>query len=92
MTDSNRFSSLAIFKRDADCYDVTNKGARVAALRSEFTEDPAGARTAIPGTWRIRWEHRDAKGDFIIPYEPLAKLRFNSAIEAFAFYVSQVLA
>jgi hypothetical protein len=63
---------LSISKRDADCYDVYHQPSRVpakpgekkvgthrvAAIRSEFTEDAQGRRTMIPGTWHIRWEHK----------------------------------
>ena len=85
-------SYLSIGKRDADCYDVYDGDSRVAALRSEFTEDENHERTAIPGTWRIRWEHRD-KNDRYAPQDPaISGLKFGSAHEAFAFYCGQVLA
>jgi len=87
-----KFSYLSITKRDADCYDVYDGDRRVAALRSEFTEDEKYERTAIPGTWRIRWEHRNAEDKFDIDFPAeIANLRFNSVYEAFGFYCGQVL-
>jgi hypothetical protein len=85
---------LSIFKRDADCYDITSDGGRVAALRAEFTEDAAGERTATPGTWRIRWENRTTDGlrSFAHDVPPAVEaLRFGTVHEAFAFYCGQVL-
>jgi hypothetical protein len=84
---------LSIFKRDADCYDVCSNGGRVAALRSDFTEHPTTrARTMIPGTWRIRWEHHDENGRFLRDTpEAIEKLKFGTVHEAFAFYCGQVL-
>lgn len=46
---------LSITKRGGDCYDVWDTKQRIAALRAEFTEEN-GVRTAVPRTWRIRWE------------------------------------
>lgn len=95
-----KFDHLSIGKRDADCYDVyfspragdDRHGGRVAALRAEFTQDAQGKRTAIPGTWHIRWEHRDADGKFDRDFpKDVEALRFGSVHEAFAFYVGQVL-
>ena len=88
---------LAISKRDADCYDVTDGQERVAALRADFTTDDKGNRTATPGTWRIRWEDsegraaRAARFAMIKIPDRLEELRFQSVQEAFAFYVGQVL-
>lgn len=87
-----RESGLSIWKRDADCYDVTTRAGRVAALRSDFTEDERGTRTAIPGTWRVRWEHHDADGHYIEQPQDIQGLHFASVYEAFAFYCGQVLA
>ncbi|UTC29730.1 hypothetical protein BAJUN_01000 [Bajunvirus bajun] len=100
-----KFHGLSIGKRDADCYDVYysgprigqegHPGGRVAALRSSFTEDEKGERTATPGTWIIRWEHRDPDTKYErfqkdIP-EAIESLRFESVHEAYAFYCSRVL-
>jgi len=75
---------LKIFKRDADCYDIVDDHGRVGGLRSEFTEDsPGGARTAIPGTWRIaHLKDRD---------ERFKGLTFASATEAYAAFCGQFL-
>ncbi len=100
-----KFDHLSIGKRDADCYDVYYQGgigntghpsARVAAIRSDFTTDETTkARTATPGTWIIRWEHRDPATGYErfskdIPKE-IEALTFNSVHEAFAFYCSRTL-
>lgn len=95
-----KFDHLSIGKRDADCYDVYFKpghgdkrpGGRVAALRSEYTQDAQGVRTAIPGTWGIRWEHHKDDGSYDRDFpKEIEALRFGSVHEAFAFYVGQVL-
>lgn len=99
---------LSISKRDADCYDVYHQPSRVpakpgekkvgthrvAAIRSQFTEDAQGRRTMIPGTWHIRWEHKYEGEDRFANDTPEAveKLRFQTVHDAFAFYCSQVLA
>lgn len=89
--------TVTIFKRDADCYDVTDNKGRIAALRSDFTESKAG-RVAIPGTWRIRWEFTDGvpdghyhTGRSINPPAAISDLTFDSVHEAFAYFCSQVL-
>lgn len=82
-----KFDYLAIGKRDADCYDVTDGSGRVAALRAEFIQGPGYERTMIPGTWQIRWEGPDHR---TIP-AAIEALRFNSAHEAFAFFCGQCL-
>lgn len=91
-----RYPYLSIGKRDADCYDVTNGDERVAALRSSFTEDDNGKRTAIPGTWIIRAEaslRQDPAMDALFNGgEAANRLHFASVTEAFAFFCSQVLA
>lgn len=91
--------SLDIFKRDEDCYDVTDGKTRVAALRADFDTDPANSeRTVKPGTWTIRWEFTDGiadghyhNGRRIDPPEAIANLHFGTVHEAYAFFISQVL-
>jgi len=102
-----KIDNLSIGKRDADCYDVYHHPSslppkpgekkvgshRIAALRSEYTEDDKGYRTATPGTWRIRWEHKYEGEDRFpndIPKE-IEALTFGTVHDAFAFYCSQVL-
>lgn len=102
-----KLDHLSIGKRDADCYDVYHKPSmappapgekkvgthRVAAIRSDFTEDEKGNRTMVPGTWRIRWEHKYEGEDRFpndIPKE-IEGLKFQTVHDAFAFYCSQVL-
>jgi hypothetical protein len=79
-------NGLSIWKRDADCYDVSDGKERIGALRSEFTEDEKRNRTMIPGTWGIRWE-----GSIREDFKGWPDLRFGTAHEAFAFFCSQVL-
>lgn len=83
-----KIKGLSIGKRDADCYDVSDGSRRIAALRSEFTTDDKGERTAINGTWIIRWEGdgwRDKPG-------PMEGLKFTTVHAAFACLCEQVLA
>lgn len=88
---------VTIFKRDADCYDITDHKGRIAALRSDFTETPEG-RVAIPGTWIIRWEFTDGVADGVYyngrsiqPPLGIRERTFQSVHEAFAFFCGLVL-
>lgn len=91
-------TQLSISKRDADCYDVYDGNRRIAALRSDFTEDADRIRTMTPGTWIIRWEFKDgvpteisAGGSWVKVPEAIEGLVFQSVHDAFAFFCSQVL-
>lgn len=91
-------SHLSISKRDADCYDVYDGDRRVAALRSDFTEDAQRIRTMTPGTWIIRWEFKDgqptdlsAGGSWVKMPKEIEGLTFQTVHDAFAFFCSQVL-
>ena len=84
----NKIKGLSIGKRDADCYDVWDGKSRIAALRSEFTTEDNGDRTALNGTWIIRWEG-DGYRDTPVPMDGL---KFTTVHAAFAFLCDQVLA